>query len=233
VAAAGKAGARPPRRQDGIAPAERSSARVARILLAMRRCSDEAAAIGDRILNRADPCWATRALARPGHRPRFPTRSIAWPCWSAKLVPARANGGDLLSVPEHDSVRRERSANNRLTRVLRHYARIWRFTLAPHSTCGVRVPSKQAPALNMRLRAGAPGKNRTCCLLLRRQALYPVSYRREWFSRRPRAGRFAQFNRASMAVVAPLNVATSRLLTTTRATKTDLCQHASCTGARA
>src|SRR5258708_18703892 len=29
---------------------------------------------------------------------------------------------------------------------------------------------------------GAPGKNRTCCLLLRRQALYPVSYRREGLS---------------------------------------------------
>ena len=25
---------------------------------------------------------------------------------------------------------------------------------------------------------GAPGRNRTCCLMLRRHALYPVSYRR-------------------------------------------------------
>ena len=28
--------------------------------------------------------------------------------------------------------------------------------------------------------SGAPGRNRTCCLMLRRHALYPVSYRRSF-----------------------------------------------------
>ena len=38
--------------------------------------------------------------------------------------------------------------------------------------------------------------------------------------------RVVQFRRASIAAVAALNAAASRLLTTTRATKTDLCQDA-------
>ena len=37
------------------------------------------------------------------------------------------------------------------------------------------VPTQKVRVLS---RGGAPGRNRTCYLLLRRQALYPVSYRR-------------------------------------------------------
>src|SRR5712692_27862 len=44
--------------------------------------------------------------------------------------------------------------------------------------------------------------------------------------------RAVQFSRASTAVVAVLNVFASRLVTTTKATKTDLCQQASRTGER-
>jgi hypothetical protein len=44
--------------------------------------------------------------------------------------------------------------------------------------------------------------------------------------------RVGQVRRASTAAVAALNVAASRLLTTTSATKTDLCQLASRTGGR-
>src|SRR5579859_6017930 len=77
---------------------------------------------------------------------------------------------------------------------------------------------------------GAPGKNRTCCLLLRRQALYPVSYRRVRLSAEARSA-LDQFKRASTAAVAALNAVTSRLDTTTRAANTDLRQLASDSGA--
>jgi hypothetical protein len=40
------------------------------------------------------------------------------------------------------------------------------------------LPSRQQRVPQFESVNGAPGKNRTCCLLLRRQALYPVSYRR-------------------------------------------------------
>src|SRR5258707_14956399 len=45
--------------------------------------------------------------------------------------------------------------------------------------------------------------------------------------------RAVQFRRASIVVVAVLNVGASRLLTTTSATKTDLCHDATRTGGRA
>src|SRR2546430_3814342 len=45
-------------------------------------------------------------------------------------------------------------------------------------------------------------------------------------------GRKAQFRRGSIAAVAALNVVRSRLLTTTRATNTERCQHANRTEGR-
>src|SRR6266567_656287 len=44
------------------------------------------------------------------------------------------------------------------------------------------LPLTPNPKGSRSVKGGAPGKNRTCCLLLRRQALYPVSYRRGRFS---------------------------------------------------
>src|SRR5439155_17707234 len=77
---------------------------------------------------------------------------------------------------------------------------------------------------------GAPGKNRTCCLLLRRQALYPVSYRRAGVSARER--RINQCIRASTADAAAWKVLPSRLVSTTNAMKTVRRQEARRTGAR-
>ena len=57
--------------------------------------------------------------------------------------------------------------------------------LRPRNSGGVRLKGSTARPARQRTgmgegaaKCGAPGKNRTCCLLLRRQALYPVSYRR-------------------------------------------------------
>jgi hypothetical protein len=48
---------------------------------------------------------------------------------------------------------------------------------AGHWRCWHGCPDAARSQLKL---SGAPGRNRTCCLLLRRQALYPMSYGRGW-----------------------------------------------------